>query len=155
MTSMNAAQVHLMVVHVPVVGLIGVIILLSLGLLARNEGMLRVGHGFLLLCTACSAAAYLSGPSAWEIISESAPAATDLVSSHAVLGRALLVGLVLASIVTLNALLQIAQGMSTPRWQHGLVLGGAVFLAALAAWTAHSGGLIRHPEVRAAPPPAP
>jgi hypothetical protein len=155
MTTMNAAQVHLMVVHVPVVGLLGVALLLALGLLTRNEGMLRAGHGFLLLCTACAAAAYVSGPWAWEIISGAAEGATDLVASHAVLGRALLVGLVLASIVALNALLQAAQGMATPRWQHALILGSVLPLAALAAWTAHSGGLIRHPEVRAVSPASP
>lgn len=151
---MNPAQVHLMVVHVPVVGLLGVAILLAAGNLLRNGSLLHAGYVFLLLSTLCAGAAYLSGPGAWESIREGLDPLADQVETHAVLGRGLLVGLVLASLLAFNAVLQVLQGLKTPRWQHLLILASVLALSGLGAWTAHSGGSIRHPELHAPSPPS-
>ena len=47
------------------------------------------------------------------------------------------------------ALLQYAQGERPAPWLRWALLVAALLLAWLLAWTAHQGGLIRHPELRA------
>lgn len=150
---MSPGRVHLLIVHLPVVGLLGVLFLLLPAWFLRNEALRRAGYVFLIACAVASAVAYASGPGALLQLKESRVVDRDLADDHAVLGRALAAGLVLVSVVALNALVQVLQGSTPPRWQHLLVLIGVAALSYLAAWTAHTGGFLGHAELPPSPLP--
>lgn len=145
---MSAAHLHLLVVHLPVVGCLSALVLLAIGEWRRSELVFQIACGFLLGCTVSAAAAYYSGPEAYEQLETVLAAEKTLIEDHAVLGRAAFVGMVIVGVVALQALLQFLQDEKPARWLRWLLLALTLAMCALFAWTAHLGGLIRHVELR-------
>lgn len=147
---MNAAHLHLMIVHLPVVGALAAGIILLVGHILRQELLYKLGYGFLIGCALGVVVAYLSGQAAYEFLQESYPLdekSAELVESHGILGRASMIGLLLLGAACLNACLQYLQGERPPFWLQIVILVGLVVMLYLLAWTSHQGGMIRHPEI--------
>lgn len=147
---MNAAHLHLMVVHLPVVLCPLVLALLAWGQLRQNDGLLRQGYTILIVCAAAGAVAFYSGPSAFEMLQEKLSADRDLVEDHAAIARAAFIVTLVAGALALQALLQFAQEEPPARWLRITLLLATLLACYLMAWSAHLGGQIRHPEVRGA-----
>jgi len=145
---MNAAQVHLVVVHLPVVGCPVALILLILAQVRKDDFLFKLACGFLLACTGFSAIAYYSGPPAYELLQAKFNVEKDYVEGHAVLARAAFFSMIVLGVAVLNALLQFLQGEQPARWLKWGLLIATVGVCYLFAWSAHQGGLIRHPEIR-------
>jgi len=144
---MTAAYTHIVIVHLPVVGLIFTVAVTLLGLFFNDRRLILIGCAFTVVCAVGSAVAYGSGPPAFDQLRGGLDKATmELAEQHAVIGRAAFIGAILAGIVALQGLLRTAADDGPSPW---LVRGLAVLLivvAGLMAWTAHLGGGIRHPE---------
>ncbi|NJL28434.1 MAG: hypothetical protein HC897_11385 [Thermoanaerobaculia bacterium] len=145
---MSAAQLHLLVVHLPVVGCLAALVLLAIGEWRRSELVFQIACGFLLGCAAAAAVAYYSGPAAYEQLATVLEAEKTFIEDHAVLGRAAFVGMVIVGVVALQALLQYLQDEKPAPWLRWLLLVLTLAMCGLFAWAAHLGGLIRHVEVR-------
>ncbi len=144
---MNPIQVHLMLAHLPVVGLLASIALLVVAQFAKSELMFKTACGFLIACSLFAVGTYLSGPPSYEIVEAAELADEEIVERHALFGQISFVGMILLAAVTLGALIQYAQGDgpgSAIRWA---LLAASLVLAVVLAWTAHEGGEIRHPEL--------
>lgn len=144
---MNAAQVHLMTVHVPIIGCWGLSILFLLAWIFRDERLLKICCWLLLTVLVIATVAYFSGPLAYEMLQNQVQLNEETVEFHAVLARSCLLGMVLLAMVVGNALIQGFQGESVPRWQRTLILAGTIAIASFWSAAAHWGGLIRHPEI--------
>lgn len=146
---MTAAYTHIVIVHLPVVGLVFTLVVMLLGLFFTDRRLILTGCAFTVVCAVGAVIAYGSGPPALEQLRAGFDNATvALAEQHAVIGRAAFIGAILAGIVALQALLRTAADEGPSPW---LVRGLAALLivvAVLMAWTAHLGGGIRHPEVR-------
>jgi len=149
----SAVQLHLLVVHLPVLACPAAAVLLLLARLLRNETLFQTGAAFLVVAALAATAAYFSGPPAYESLALPAGAERELAEAHAALGKGAFMGLVLAGLAALLALLQYPQGERPAPWLRWVLFAAALVLAWLLAWTAHQGGLIRHPELRALPSP--
>lgn len=145
---MSAAQLHLLAVHLPVLACPAAGVLLALARLTRNETLFQTGCGFLVLGALAGAAAYFSGPAAYASLALPAGPERDLAEAHGALGKGAFMGLVLGGLAALLALLQYPQGERPAPWLRWTLLAAALVLTWLLAWTAHQGGLIRHPELR-------
>ena len=145
---MNAAHIHLMVVHLPVVLCPLVLVLLAWGQLRHNDVYLRQGYTILILCAAAGVVAFYSGPSAFELLQEKLVAERDLVEDHAAIARAAFIVTLVGGVLALQALLQFAQEEPPARWLRTTILLTTLLACYLMAWSAHLGGQIRHPEVR-------
>ena len=145
---MNAAHIHLMVVHLPVVLCPLVLVLLAWGQLRHNDVYLRQGYIILILCAAAGVVAFYSGPSAFELLQEKLVAERDLVEDHAAIARAAFIVTLVGGVLALQALLQFAQEEPPARWLRTTILMTTLLACYLMAWSAHLGGQIRHPEVR-------
>lgn len=145
---MNAAHIHLMVVHLPVVLCPLVLVLLAWGQLRHNDVYLRQGYTILILCAAAGVVAFYSGPSAFELLQEKLVAERDLVEDHAAIARAAFIVTLVGGVLALQALLQFAQEEPPARWLRTTILMTTLLACYLMAWSAHLGGQIRHPEVR-------
>lgn len=145
---MNAAHIHLMAVHLPVVLCPLVFVLLLVGQWKKNDGLLRLGYVLLIAAAAAGAVAFYSGPSAFEMLQEKLVEERDLVEDHAAIARAAFIVTLVAGAMAIQALLQFAQEEPPARWLRHVILALAILACYLMAWSAHLGGQIRHPEIR-------
>ena len=148
---MTSVQLHLMTAHLPVVGVPLAAVLLAVGWIGRSETLWRAGCWMLLAASALAAAPYFSGPPAYELVRERHEVASPPVETHAVVARGASLGLVLLGAVTLSSILRDWQGDRPGRVLKALILAGALAATYALGWSAHLGGLIRHPEL-AEPP---
>ncbi|GIV10311.1 MAG: hypothetical protein KatS3mg019_2402 [Fimbriimonadales bacterium] len=153
---MNGAQLHLILNHLPVLGALFSLLLLSWGLIRRSPEILQVAIVAVLLAGLSAIPAYLTGESAEHVIEGMPGIEEALIEEHESMGKfALGSGIVLA----IGAALALLMGLRNPK----SLLIGALALCVLNAlvfgvmgYTAHLGGMIRHPEIRggaAAPTP--
>lgn len=145
---MNAAHIHLLAVHLPVVLCPLVVVLLALGKLKKSDGLEKTGYAILIFAAAAGSVAFYSGPSAFEMLQEKLSDNRQLVEDHAAIARAAFIVALVAGAVAIQALLQFAQEEPPARWLRTVILLGALAACYLMAWSAHLGGQIRHPEVR-------
>ncbi len=144
---MNAAQLHLMTAHLPVLGVPFSLALLLSGLLWRSETLWRAGCWAVLLSAAFAAFPYFSGPSAYELVAKTFNVESEPVETHAVVARATSLGLVLLAALTMSSLLRDWQGDPPGKPLKITIVVGALLAAYALAWSAHLGGTIRHPEL--------
>ena len=148
---MNPTHLHLVLNHVPVVGLVGTVLLLLLGWLRRSEELQRVAFGFLAVVSLTALPVYFTGEPAEQSV-KGLPAVSDRhLEQHRELSQ-----------IALAVTLAVGAGAVTALWRSRagrkvspgltltlLVAGALAFI--LMAWTANLGGLIRHSEIRPVP----
>jgi uncharacterized membrane protein len=143
---MNAAHLHIILVHFPIVLLPTATILLAFALLRRQGTVATVALSLFVGASLCSIPAFLLGEEAAEIIEHLPGISEDTIEEHEeaadiAFWLTLFVGGIAASSILL--------GKRAPRVARGtlilLVVAGAVASASL-AYTAYEGGKIRHPE---------
>tara|TARA_R110002095_G_scaffold40574_6_gene37438 strand:+ start:3045 stop:3554 length:510 start_codon:yes stop_codon:yes gene_type:complete len=145
---MNAAQVHLLTVHVPVVGFWGLSILFILAHFFRDDRLFKISCWLFLTILLLATVAYFSGPPAYELLKEYYKVEKETVEFHAVLARSCLLAMVVLAMIVGNALVQGFQGEKVPGWQRWVILVSTLLLAVFWSVAAHWGGMIRHPEIR-------
>lgn len=145
---MNAAQIHLITVHVPIVGCWGLSILFVLSRLLRDDRLFEICCWLLLTILLLATVAYFSGPPAYDLVKAHFSVEKHTVEFHAILARSCLLAMVVLSMVVGNALIQRFQGETVPRWQRSLIVVGTISMAVFWTIAAHWGGMIRHPEIR-------
>jgi hypothetical protein len=142
---MNWIQIHLAIVHLPVVGALFSLVLFALGLRLRSDLVFRIACGFTVFCAVTAALSYFTGGEAFELLK--ADLDDDVVEEHALVARGAFLLYTLTGIGALVALLQELQDEPAPpglRW--GLLVSNLIVFGVL-SWAAHLGGLIQHPEI--------
>lgn len=144
---MNAPQVHLMMNHIPLIGVMFAALALAAGLLWRSGAILRLGLATLVLVALAGIPVFLSGEPAEETIEDAAGVSHATIESHEDSARPAMIGLELLGLVALAALFRSRGRTVAPRFA-ALLLVAVIALGGGLAWTAHLGGQIRHPELR-------
>lgn len=148
---MSAQQLHLIVAHLPVIGLPVVLFVYGFALRWHDERLQKLCWLLIIGFAASSAVSYFSGPAAFELLDAAGKvdAATRAISEeHALLGRGAFAAMVLLALGCVVAFLGYLQEAPPSR---GLRVGIAVagwVVVLLLAWTAHEGGELRHVELR-------
>lgn len=142
---MNWAQLHLALVHIPVVGALFCAATLLLARLYRSDLLFRIGCGFTVFCAVAAALSYFTGGEAFELLR--AEVDNDVVEEHALVARGAFLLYTLVGLVGLVSLLQHVQGESVPEALRRALLVGNVVVLAVLIWAAHLGGLIQHAEI--------
>ncbi len=145
----NAAQLHLAVNHLPVVGvLIGFFILVT-GIFLKQLVVKRTALVVLVFAAITVAPAYLSGEPAEEIVEHKAGVTEALIHAHEESAE---LSLIFTCIVGGVAALTLALGkMKRENLESKSMmaaLGLSIVTFGMLANTAHLGGLIRHDELR-------
>lgn len=146
---MDATHLHLMLTHLPVLGIpLGVALLVWSGL-ARSREIMRVGLVVFVVSALAAIPVYFTGEPAEETIERLAAAPEGLMESHEDAA-----GVAFALTLALGAVALAGLGLMVRRVRYGAMaagLAGALGLVAAGtlAWTAYLGGGIRHSEVRA------
>lgn len=142
---MNWPQLHLALVHFPVVGALFSLVLFALALRFRSDLVFRIACGFTVFCAVTAGVSYYAGGEAFLLLE--ADLDSDMVEDHALVARGAMLLYTLTGIVSLVALLQELQDEpAVPALRWGLLAANVVVFGVL-LWAAHLGGLIRHPEI--------
>src|SRR4026207_613001 len=139
---MNGAHLHLIVTHLPVLGVAFGTVLLGFGLFRKNRVLQQVALSVLALAGLAAGAAYLTGEGAEEAVESSLGAAKPFLERHEEAG---LFGLVAAGIAGAMALIVLANGRKGRPISRGLgvlnlviALGASGTLAGAPAARRHS-----------------
>ena len=146
---MNAPQVHLMLNHVPVIGVLFAALALGVGLVWRNVAILRLGLAILVLVALAAVPVYFSGEPTEEHVEHLAGVSESTIEAHEDMAKAAMISMAVLGLAALVALLRYRRQSVPPRLA-GLLLVAVLALSGALAWTAHLGGRIRHPELSGA-----
>ncbi len=145
---MNAAHLHLIINHIPVVGSVGVALILLYGFVKKNEEIKKLALLLLILISSITFLVSRSGHQA-EDIAEKFPGVTEsLIEAHEEAGEKAFIAIEIAGGLALLSLLAGLKSKSIASGLTFLVLLSSLASAGLMAWTAKLGGVIRHPEAR-------
>lgn len=147
---MSPTQIHLVTAHVPVIGLLFAAATLAVAAATRDRRMLNLGLAFTAVCLVTGAVTYATGPPGYERVRDALDIeALERADRHAVAGRAAFVALVVIAVGCVQAAIRAFAGSPPPPWTSWLLVTALLAAWLLLAWTAHLGGGIRHPDVRA------
>lgn len=146
---LDAAHLHLMLNHVPVIGAPLLLLLLTIGLLRGSRELVTVSLVLVVGLAVVTGLIYLSGEPAEELV-EHAPWFRDaLAEEHEEHALISLVAVVVTGVMA-GAALAFRGRPRAGLWLPRVTWGGLALSTLLLGWTAWSGGQIRHEEVRAA-----
>ena len=147
---LNPAHVHLLLNHIPVMGVLFGLLVLLIGFYWKNDQVKRASFVVLVVAALAAGVVYLNGESAEEVV-EGMPGVTEtVIEPHE---SAALWALILTALTGVLAILGLYAGrgarrLSTPLTMAILLL---VLISGVAmARTANLGGKIRHTEIRGA-----
>ena len=146
---MNAAHLHIILVHVPVVLVpVGCVILLF-ALLRKQEVVSRVALSILVFATLLAVPAFLLGEGAEEIAKNLPGVTEQMIEEHEEAADVAFWLTVATGLLSLTTLSQVLRGSA---W-HSRTMSACALLACVASgalgYAAHEGGKIRHPEAYA------
>jgi len=148
---MNPVHVHLLLNHIPVVGLwLGIVLYLIA--LARKPEWRSLSLGVFVMMAVLTIPAYLSGEPAEEAIRGLSGVSEATIEEHEEAARPALLAMLALGAVALAGLFRFRHA---ERWSRGygwLVLGLALLAGGLIGRTANLGAHIRHPEIRSTAP---
>lgn len=144
---MNWAHIHLVLTHIPVIGIGAIIVVFAAGRLRRSQEIERLSLQMFVALALLSVAVYLTGSPANHQMQQVPGVSRENIHRHsqaadfAFWSMEALGALSLASMVKFRRTVPIPNRILTAT----LVLALIVF--ALMLWTAGLGGKIRHPEI--------
>jgi hypothetical protein len=145
---MNAAHLHLILNHVPVLGVVFGMALLGIGLLRENRLLQQTGLIVLVAAAVAAAGAFLTGREAEDIVEDRLRNVDSFIHSHE---DNALFALVAAGLTGLLSVVALWLGRGARVLSRGLLrltFAMAVVASLLMVWVANLGGRISHPEAR-------
>lgn len=151
---MNAAHLHIVLVHLPIVLIPTATIVLAFALLRKQGTVASVAMWLFVGASLCSIPAFLIGEQAEEIVEDLPGISEDTIEEHE---EAAYVAFWLTLFVGATAASGILLGNKAPRFLQPtlkLLVGTGAVASASLAYTAYEGGKIRHPEAYESSAPA-
>lgn len=141
---MNAANVHLMLNHIPILGILFGTVLLAYGLWRKKPEYVRLCLGLFVFTGLVSIAVYLSGEGAEEIVEHVPGVSEHFLEEHEDTAFYAYLSALALGLASLAALI-------VSKWRKRLVpvvLALSVVASGLMVWAGSLGGKINHPELR-------
>lgn len=146
---MNGAHIHLLLNHIPVLGVVFAAALTVAGLVRGSDDLKKAGVWAFLIAGLSALPAYFSGEGAEEIAERLPEVAESLIHEHEEAAEKALIGALLLGAAALAALVHAFRtGTLAAKAAPALLLIALPVLGVL-SYAAHLGGLIRHTELRA------
>jgi uncharacterized membrane protein len=143
---MNAAYIHLVLNHFPPIVGIAALIVLLLGALWRNDGVLRAAFVLVVFAAIMGVATYSTGDGAADIVKRLDGVNAAAIGPHDEAAGVTLGSYAIAAVVALFALIKYRAPRAIARWAATLMIILTLIATASALYTAMLGGRIHHPE---------
>lgn len=147
---MNPAHIHLLLNHIPVIGIGIGFVLLIIAAARRSPELAKVCFGLFVVMALVAIPTYLSGEPAEEIVRNLPGVSESIIEEHEEAALPALVAIELLGVVALVGLVLSRRSDTIPKWPVAVSLIVAVVAGALMVRTANLGGHVRHTEVRSA-----
>jgi uncharacterized membrane protein len=144
----NWAHVHLMINHVPVIGLSGTLLLLIYALVRQSEEVMMASFGALVLIALMTIAVFFTGQAAEDVVKNIPGVTESYIGRHEESADLSLTGIEVSGALALVGLFSRHRKGSIPKWNVFAVLVTLCLSAGLVLYTANLGGEIRHTEIR-------
>ena len=149
---MDAVHLHLILVHIPIVGSFIGLSILTYGLYTKNDEIKRTALAIFVIAAPVTIAVYLSGDEAEGAVGHLPGVSSEIIDEHEDLAEAAVWAVELLGLLALGSLYAINKKL---HFAKTIVL--ATFIAsitafALLAQVGNLGGQIRHSEIRAKTP---
>lgn len=145
---MNAAHLHLVFNHFPVIGIGIGTLLLIIATFAKNEGMKKAALWVFIISVLGGAVAFFSGEGAEEIVEHLPGVLASSIEPHEELAELTIIMAAILGVLSLVGLLKGRGEKAVPRLLSAIIFILAVVTTTLSGYTAYLGGLIHHQEVR-------
>ena len=145
---MSGAHIHLLLNHIPVIGIFIGFLVFALGVWRRNDSWTRLALGLFAAVALVAVATMLTGESAEEAVENLPGVSESLIEPHEEAAKLAAIGAYVLGAISLAALVWVRR-RPLPRVLTVTVLPVALLVTGLMAYTANLGGQIRHPEIRA------
>jgi hypothetical protein len=150
---MNGAHLHLLINHVPVLGTVFALALLTFAVWRRSEDIRKAALATFVIVALAAIATYLTGEPAEHDV-KGLPAISDaLIERHDDAAGIALGGAIAMGLLALVGLIWFRAGRPVKNWYSSLALIAALLVTGCMAWTAYLGGQIRHSEIRSGTAP--
>lgn len=146
---MDAAHIHLLLNHIPILGTIFGLLLLIYGMWRNSDQVKRASLGAFIITALITIPVYLSGDGAADIVRNLPGVSVDIIMQHDDSATITLTAIEILGAVSLLSLWLSRRFLELKRWMTLSVLTLAVISSGLGAWTGNIGGQVHHPEVRA------
>lgn len=144
---LNWAHVHLMLTHIPVIGIGAIILVFCIGRARRSREIERLSLELFVILAFLSVAVYLTGSPANHQMRERPGISREKIHDHSQAADFAFWGMEGLGALSLLALLKFRSEPFIPdRFLTSILIVSFIVLA-LMLWTAALGGKIRHPEV--------
>lgn len=140
---MSGAHIHLILCHIPIVGLPLAAAALAYGLFRRERAVISVALGLMVLLSLATLPVYLSGEPAEEVMEHLPGISENLIETHEEFAAFALALSFLSGFLAFCSLYWRSKPMLVK-----LTLMSAIISAVALIWSGKLGGQIRHPEVR-------
>lgn len=145
---MNAAELHLALNHVPILGTIFGVLLLAYGTGRDSDPVVRAGLWALGLAGLAAVGVYFTGEPAEHLVEELAGTSEAALEEHEAMALWAAIGGGALGALSLGGLLFRYRSLRVDRRFVAAVLALGAGVAGVLGWTAYQGGQIRHPELR-------
>lgn len=145
---MNWAHVHLVLNHVPIMGVLFGLLTLGVAWIKNSKELKILSLGFFVLAAILTIPVYFTGEPAEEAVEHLAGVAESVIEQHE---EAAEVSFIITGILGAIALAGLVLFWNSPHIPHWFVTGVlilALVVGGSMAWTANLGGQIRHSEIR-------
>ena len=148
---MNWVHIHLLLNHLPVIGILVALPILTWGIWKRSEDVLRLALALLATLAAVTMVVYFTGEPAEEAVEGLAGVSESLIERHEEAALFATAAFAALGVLALGGLIRFRRRAMPARFAV-LVLVLALIPAGMVAWTANLGGQIRHTEIRPGAP---
>jgi hypothetical protein len=146
--SMNAAHLHLLLNHIPVVGTGLVLALITVAIVRRSDELLRICLGVLVALAVLTVPVYLTGEPAEEIVEHQPGVSESALEAHEEAGELAAIAMWVVGVTALVGLTIVRHALQVPPWFGVASLLACLLVAVLLGRAAFLGGKIQHAEIR-------
>lgn len=150
MIIINWAHVHLMINHVPVIGVPLAILLLFYGLAVKSEEIKKTSLGAFVLIALIAIPVYFTGEAAQDVIkNKNLPGVTEsAIGRHEEAADLSITMMEILGVASFAGLYFGRRSGVVPKWMIAIVFVLSLATAVVVGYTANLGGQIRHTEIR-------
>lgn len=146
---MTIPHIHIMLNHIPVIGVLFSGILLMTAILLKNVQFQRVALLFIVFMALSVVPVFLTGEPTEEIIEDLPGVSKDFIEEHEDAAEAAFIGMEITGLLALTGLVYFRKAPNLPRYVPTGIVVLMISCMVLFTRTAYLGGHIRHSEIRA------
>jgi uncharacterized membrane protein len=146
---MNYPHLHLLLNHIPVLLPLFAVPVLIWGIVKKQEQLTRLAYIAFIVAAVVTAPVFYTGEEAEDVIEEIAPDSKAFIHDHEDAAEWARISVLVTGLFSIVGLFWSVKKKSNPTWLMYTVLVLSLVTSGTMAWTALTGGEIRHTEIRA------